>query len=78
MSWFNKLIPSGIQKLTSYKKKSVPEGLWIKCLSCDAFLFHSELKRNLNVCPKCNYHLKINARERLFHFLDSALKSLYA
>lgn len=69
MSWFSKLFPSKIRTSTK-KKKEVPEGLWIRCPDCGASLFHSELKRNLDVCPKCNFHMRISARKRLDLFLD--------
>jgi acetyl-CoA carboxylase carboxyl transferase subunit beta len=48
----------------------VPEGLWIKCEACDAVLYRAELERNLNVCPKCSHHMRIEARDRLKRFLD--------
>lgn len=70
MSWLKKLIPAKIRQLDSPKKKGVPEGLWIKCPECEAFLFKGELERNLEVCPKCSYHLRITARKRLEQFLD--------
>ena len=50
--------------------RSVPEGLWIKCPACDAVLYRAELDRNLHVCPKCNHHMRMHARERLVRFLD--------
>jgi acetyl-CoA carboxylase carboxyl transferase subunit beta len=68
MSWFDKLMPSRIQ--TEQRSRSVPEGLWVKCPSCSAQLYRAELKRNLQVCPKCDHHLRIGARERLACFLD--------
>lgn len=68
MSWFQKLFPSKIS--TSEKKKSFPEGLWTKCPSCNAVLFKVELDKNLDVCPKCDYHYRITARKRLEQFLD--------
>jgi acetyl-CoA carboxylase carboxyl transferase subunit beta len=68
MSWFDKLMPSRIS--TERRKHSVPEGLWVKCAGCAAQLYRAELKRNLHVCPKCNHHLRIGARERLELFLD--------
>jgi len=71
MSWFSKLFPSKI-KTDGSKKKEIPEGLWTKCTACAAFLFRSELERNLEVCPKCNHHLRISARRRLDIFLDPA------
>lgn len=68
MSWLSRLIPSKIRSST--KRRDIPEGLWIKCPECSAFLFRSELERNLEVCPKCNYHMRISARKRLDYFLD--------
>ncbi len=68
MSWFEKLMPSRIS--TEKRTRSVPEGVWIKCASCDAQLYRNELERNLNVCPKCDYHMRIGARKRLDVFLD--------
>ena len=68
MSWFEKLMPSRIS--TEKRTKSVPEGVWIKCSSCDAQLYRNELERNLHVCPKCNFHMRIGARKRLDFFLD--------
>jgi acetyl-CoA carboxylase carboxyl transferase subunit beta len=69
MSWFDKLMPSRIK--TDQRKRSVPEGLWVKCSSCGAQLYRAELKRNLFVCPKCEFHMRIGARERLEMFLDA-------
>jgi len=68
MSWFEKLMPSRIS--TEKRTKSVPEGVWIKCARCDAQLYRNELERNLQVCPKCDYHMRIGARKRLDFFLD--------
>jgi acetyl-CoA carboxylase carboxyl transferase subunit beta len=68
MTWFEKIIPSRIK--TERRTRSVPEGLWIKCEACDAVLYRAELERNLNVCPKCSHHMRIDARERLKRFLD--------
>jgi acetyl-CoA carboxylase carboxyl transferase subunit beta len=68
MSWFEKLMPSRIS--TENRTRSVPEGVWIKCPKCDAQLYRNELERNLQVCPKCDHHMRIGARERLKFFLD--------
>jgi acetyl-CoA carboxylase carboxyl transferase subunit beta len=68
MSWFEKLMPSRIS--TEQRTRSVPEGVWIKCPNCDAQLYRNELERNLQVCPKCNHHMRIGARQRLAFFLD--------
>lgn len=68
MSWFEKLMPSRIS--TEKRTRSVPQGVWIKCPKCDAQLYRTELERNLNVCPKCDHHMRIGARTRLNYFLD--------
>ena len=73
MSWFEKLIPSRIS--TFKKKRNVPEGVWVKCQKCDAQLYRAELERNFKVCPKCNFHMRISARERLNFFLDTERQS---
>lgn len=69
MSWFEKLIPARI-RTDGGEKRKVPEGLWHKCNSCNSVLYRAELERNLNVCPKCDYHVPIYGRERLVLFLD--------
>ncbi|GAB4418819.1 MAG: acetyl-CoA carboxylase, carboxyltransferase subunit beta [Sideroxydans sp.] len=71
MGWFQKLLPPKIKRRDSEEsKKNVPEGLWHKCPSCQAVLYHSDLEKNLNVCPKCNHHHRITARTRLDWLLD--------
>ncbi|BAN69129.1 acetyl-CoA carboxylase, carboxyltransferase subunit beta [endosymbiont of unidentified scaly snail isolate Monju] len=69
MSWFEKLMPSRI-RTDGGNKKTVPEGLWTKCPSCNAVLYRAEVERNLDVCPKCSHHNRIGARRRLDIFLD--------
>jgi len=69
MSWLEKLMPSHIRTESTSKRK-VPEGLWDKCPNCGAVLYGAELERNLQVCPKCNHHLRISARSRVMYFLD--------
>jgi acetyl-CoA carboxylase carboxyl transferase subunit beta len=71
MNWFKKLLPSRIRTGTG-AKKGVPEGLWNKCESCSSVLYRTELERNLEVCPKCDYHMRISARKRIEYFLDKA------
>ncbi|OQX13233.1 MAG: acetyl-CoA carboxylase subunit beta [Thiothrix lacustris] len=72
MSWFEKLrLPSRIRTdVTNTEKKSIPEGLWHQCPSCQAVLYRAELERNLDVCPKCNHHMRLSGRRRLDVFLD--------
>ena len=69
MSWLTKLMPARI-RTQGGGKRGVPEGLWEKCDRCGAALYGPELEKNLRVCPKCNHHLSIEARERLASFLD--------
>jgi len=70
MSWFKNLLPSRI-RTDAREKKGVPEGLWSKCDKCAAVIYRSELDRNLDVCPKCDHHMRISARKRLTYFLDA-------
>jgi acetyl-CoA carboxylase carboxyl transferase subunit beta len=58
------------------------EGLWIKCLGCRAVIFKADLEANLNVCPKCQHHFKIGARQRIsmllepgYELVDTGLRS---
>ena len=69
MSWFSKLVPSKIRTVGG-NKRTVPEGLWVKCDGCSAVLYRSELERSFDVCPKCGHHMRIGARQRLEIFLD--------
>jgi acetyl-CoA carboxylase carboxyl transferase subunit beta len=69
MNWFTKLLPTRI-RTEGGTRKSVPEGLWSKCTACGAVLYRAEMERNLDVCPKCDHHLRIGARRRLEQFLD--------
>lgn len=62
MAWFNKdKAPRG---RVVDKRINMPEGLWIKCNHCSEIIYRKEAERNLNVCPNCNYHFRISARER--------------
>lgn len=69
MSWFEKLMPSRI-RTEGKPKGTVPEGLWTKCDACNAVLYRAELERNQMVCPKCDHHMRLGARQRLDSFLD--------
>ncbi|HBY38514.1 MAG TPA: acetyl-CoA carboxylase carboxyl transferase subunit beta, partial [Alteromonas sp.] len=65
-SWIQKILP----KTQTSTKGNVPEGIWTKCTSCQAVLYKQELDKLLEVCPKCDNHMRINARKRLDAFLD--------
>ncbi len=69
MSWIQKLLPPRIKASTGIKK-AVPEGLWVKCPSCEAVLYRTDLENNLYVCPKCNHHNRMRARARVEQLLD--------
>ena len=71
MSWIDKIVPA-LNRTTDAKERraSVPEGLWRKCPKCDAPLYRPELEKNLDVCPKCEHHMRIGARARIDMFLD--------
>lgn len=71
MSWLSKIRPTGLATQKKDRTKSVPEGLWTKCPKCSAPLYRPELERNLDVCPKCDHHIRIGARRRLDIFLDA-------
>lgn len=66
MSWFKKILP----KVSTPSKKGVPEGVWSKCPACQAVIYRAELEKSLYVCPKCDHHIRIGARQRLEMFLD--------
>ncbi len=70
MSWIQKLLPPKIKREVGAVKRAVPEGLWSKCESCEAVLYRTDLEKNFNVCPKCAFHNRITARERLDFLLD--------
>ena len=68
MNWLRRLIPS----IATFKSKSnVPDGLWSTCKKCESVLYVPELEKSLFVCPKCGYHNRIGARQRLNMFLDN-------
>jgi len=72
MSWIEKLLPPRINRApVDGHRRSVPEGLWIKCPSCDATLYRTDLEANQSVCPKCSHHMRISARARLEGLLDA-------
>jgi acetyl-CoA carboxylase carboxyl transferase subunit beta len=66
MAWFKKTKEQ--QKIE--KKVKIPEGLWVKCENCKEIVYKKEIDKNLRVCPKCNYHFRISAPERLKLMVD--------
>ena len=73
MSWLQKLLPPKIKRSGSSGrgKSSIPEGLWSKCSACEAVLYRSDLDSNQGVCPKCEHHHRLRARQRLDLLLDA-------
>lgn len=67
MSWFDNLLPSKIKTRT---KTQIPDGLWKQCSGCNEVLYAQDLTYNLEVCPKCNHHMRISARKRLLALFD--------
>jgi acetyl-CoA carboxylase carboxyl transferase subunit beta len=82
MAWFKKSKAPIVPVET--KKMKMPEGLWKKCPNCHEIIYAKEIERNLNVCPKCDYHFRISARERIdlifdegsFQEMDAGMKSV--
>ncbi|HAZ79163.1 MAG TPA: acetyl-CoA carboxylase carboxyl transferase subunit beta, partial [Porticoccaceae bacterium] len=70
MNWLNRIRPKGPAASKNERSNSVPEGLWKKCPKCASPLYRPELERNLDVCPKCQHHMRIGARRRIDIFLD--------
>jgi acetyl-CoA carboxylase carboxyl transferase subunit beta len=68
MVWFKK-VKAPMAQLPE-KKVKIPEGLWVKCDNCKEIIYKKEIDRNLKVCPKCDYHFRISARERLDLVVD--------
>jgi acetyl-CoA carboxylase carboxyl transferase subunit beta len=65
MAWFKKS-----KEIRAEKKIKIPEGLWVKCDSCKEIIYKKELDKNLKICPKCNYHFRISAKERIKLLVD--------
>jgi len=70
VSWIDRILPS-ISRSRDKGSGKIPEGLWRQCPRCEATLFHETLEKNADVCPKCDYHIRISARRRIEIFLDS-------
>ncbi len=70
MSWLEKLLPPKIQPSDAATRRQMPEGLWLKCPSCETVLYKTDLEQNLSVCPKCAHHMRVGARQRLDALLD--------
>jgi len=70
LSWLKNVVPPKIKKMVGNLKKSIPEGLWHKCASCQSVLYNDDLEKNLDVCPNCGHHNRLKARDRIELTLD--------
>ncbi len=70
MAWFKKERPEKLASEASGKKVKIPEGLWVKCDNCKEIIYRKEVEKNFKVCPKCDYHFRITASERLPYLVD--------
>ncbi|HEY5672850.1 MAG TPA: acetyl-CoA carboxylase, carboxyltransferase subunit beta [Malonomonas sp.] len=68
MVWFRK--KAALSAPAETKNVKMPEGVWTKCKNCQEIIYAKEIERNLNVCPKCDYHFRIGARERIELIID--------
>ena len=73
-NWLEKILPA-VRRPQENRRNNIPEGLWRKCPRCDGVVYRPELDRNMDVCPKCEHHLRINARRRLKLFLDEGVQT---
>lgn len=71
MSWIDKIIPPRINRNSDATARRVPEGLWVKCPSCETVLYKDDLAATLNVCPNCSHHMRIGSRARINALLDA-------
>jgi acetyl-CoA carboxylase carboxyl transferase subunit beta len=70
MAWFKKERPAGASAEAPAKTVKIPEGLWVKCENCKEIIYRKEVDKNFKVCPKCDYHFRITASERLLYLVD--------
>lgn len=68
MSWLSNFVRPKIRALV--KKSDTPNNLWVKCNNCGTMVYHKDLKETSNVCPTCNHHMKMSARQRVNWVLD--------
>jgi len=72
-------VPESALHATETVKKELPDGLWVKCEKCNQMIYHKDLVKNLKVCPKCQYHFRIGAWERINYLLDpGSFQELFA
>lgn len=67
MNWLTNFVRPKIRALVG---SDVPDNLWNKCPKCEQMIFHKELVANLDVCPRCGYHMKMNVENRINLLFD--------
>ncbi|HYA85979.1 MAG TPA: acetyl-CoA carboxylase, carboxyltransferase subunit beta [Nitrospirota bacterium] len=70
MVWFKKERRENVAPEAPAKKVKIPEGLWVKCDNCKEIIYRKEVEKNYKVCPKCDYHFRLSASERLPYLVD--------
>jgi len=76
MNWIQNVARPRIKRLFA-GRRDTPDNLWVKCSNCGEMVFHRDMAASLNVCPKCDHHLRIGAEERLkLVFGDSAVERI--
>jgi acetyl-CoA carboxylase carboxyl transferase subunit beta len=68
LSWLKNIVPPGLKKI--FKRREVPDNLWLKCSACDSMIFHKDAEDTLFVCPECDFHLKVSAEIRFQQLFD--------
>ena len=71
MSWLKNVIPPKVKKIVGKVKNRIPDGVWHKCASCQNTIYKDDLEKNFYVCPKCNHHDRLGAKQRLVLTLDT-------
>lgn len=69
MNWINNVVRPKIQRV--FKKRDTPDNLWAKCSNCGEMVFHRDLLAALNVCPSCDFHMKLGTKERFAQLFDN-------
>jgi acetyl-CoA carboxylase carboxyl transferase subunit beta len=78
MAWFKRQKKAIDQATPPEERRVRTEGLWVKCESCRAIVFRKDLEENLLVCPKCQFHFRMNSKQRLGMLLDGKWTELDA
>jgi len=72
MNWLKNYVRPKLKQLVGGQKE-IPDNLWHKCSSCEEMIFHRDLELNLNVCPQCGHHMRLNSEQRLKMLFDEGV-----